>query len=115
MSGPTPAMRLPRQPGEVIDRGEPVEFTWNGRPVRGYAGDTIISALAAAGERVFSRSMKYHRPRGLLTAGFYYKTFMRPRFAWSAYEGVLRRFVNAGTVSPGTAHIRAEKRHAHPD
>ncbi len=50
-----------------------------------------------------------------LTAGFYYKTFMRPRFAWPAYEGVLRRFVNAGTVSPGTAHIRPEKRHAHPD
>ena len=171
MSESTSAMRLPPQPGEVINRGEPVEFTWNGRPVRGYAGDTIISALAAAGERVFSRSMKYHRPRGLLTAsfhdpgcmvqvgdepnvrgahrlaaggmavtsqntwpslrldakavnrfagrfltaGFYYKTFMRPRFAWPAYEGVLRRFVNAGTVSPGTAHIRAEKRHAHPD
>ena len=165
------AMRLPPQPGEVINRGQPVEFTWNGHPVRGYAGDTIVSALAATGERVFSRSMKYHRPRGLLsasfhdpgcmvqvgdepnvrgahrlvaggiavtsqntwpslrldakavnrlagrflTAGFYYKTFMRPRFAWPAYESVLRRFVNAGTVSPGTAHTRAEKRHAHPD
>src|SRR5262249_54076047 len=50
-----------------------------------------------------------------LTAGFYYKTFMRPRFAWPAYESVLRRFVNAGTVSPATAHTRPEKRHAHPD
>ena len=71
MSEPTSAMRLPPQPGEVINRGEPVEFTWNGRPVRGYAGDTIVSALAAAGERVFSRSLKYHRPRGLLSASFH--------------------------------------------
>ena len=50
-----------------------------------------------------------------LTAGFYYKTFMRPRVLWPAYESVLRRFVNAGTVSPDTAHTRPEKRHAHPD
>src|SRR5690349_11907991 len=63
-------MRLERQPGEVIDRSVPVTFSWNGRPAAGFAGDTIISALAAAGERVFSRSFKYHRPRGLLTASF---------------------------------------------
>jgi len=171
MTGPGPAMRLPRQPGEVINRSRPLEFSWNGRPVRGYAGDTIVSALAAAGERVFARSLKYHRPRGLLTAsfhdpgcivqvgdepnvrgahrlaadgmvvtsqntwpslrldaksvnqlagrfltaGFYYKTFMRPRFAWPAYESVLRRFVSGGKVSPDTPHTRPEKRHAHPD
>ena len=65
------AMRLPAQPGEVINRAEPLEFTWNGRAFRGYAGDTIVSALAAAGERVFSRSLKYHRPRGLLTASYH--------------------------------------------
>jgi sarcosine oxidase subunit alpha len=64
-------MRLGPQPGEVIDRTAEVTFTWNGNAFRGYAGDTIISALAAAGERVFSRSMKYHRRRGLLTAGFH--------------------------------------------
>jgi sarcosine oxidase, subunit alpha len=64
-------MRLGRQPGEVIDRTAEVTFTWNGNAFRGYAGDTIVSALAAAGERVFSRSMKYHRRRGLLTAGFH--------------------------------------------
>jgi sarcosine oxidase subunit alpha len=164
-------MRLPAQPGEVIDRSVAVDFTWNGRPVRGHAGDTIVSALAAAGVRVFSRSMKYHRPRGVLaasyhdpgcmvqvgdepnvrgahrlvsagmtvtsqntwpslrfdvravnqlaapflTAGFYYKTFMRPRFAWPVYEGVLRKFVNGGRVSPGTLPGQPAKRHAHPD
>jgi sarcosine oxidase subunit alpha len=52
----------------VIDRGRSLTFTWNGRSFTGLAGDTIVSALAAAGERVFSRSYKYHRPRGLLTA-----------------------------------------------
>src|SRR5215475_3007953 len=88
MSAETTAMRLAPQPGEVIDRTRPVdhlarlrgevidrpgsvEFSWNGRPVTGFAGDTIVSALAASGARVFSRSMKYHRPRGLLTASFH--------------------------------------------
>ncbi|HEX6933684.1 MAG TPA: 2Fe-2S iron-sulfur cluster-binding protein, partial [Streptosporangiaceae bacterium] len=67
MSSP---MRLGPQPGEVINRSAPVSFRWNGRAAAGYAGDTVISALAAAGERVFSRSFKYHRPRGLLTADY---------------------------------------------
>ncbi|MDQ3663350.1 MAG: 2Fe-2S iron-sulfur cluster-binding protein, partial [Actinomycetota bacterium] len=60
--------RLPPQPGEVIDRGQSVTFDWNGRTFPAYSGDTIASALAACGVRVFSRSFKYHRPRGLLTA-----------------------------------------------
>jgi len=63
-------MRLGPQPGEVIDRGTALTFRWNGRPQLAYLGDTIISALAAAGQRVFSRSFKYHRPRGLLTASY---------------------------------------------
>jgi sarcosine oxidase subunit alpha len=64
-------MRLGLQPGEVIDRAREVRFTWNGTGRRGYVGDTIASALAADGVRVFSRSFKYHRPRGLLTATFH--------------------------------------------
>ncbi|MGD6980164.1 MULTISPECIES: 2Fe-2S iron-sulfur cluster-binding protein [Citricoccus] len=60
--------RIAPQPGEVIDRSTPVEFTWNGRAYSGFRGDTIVSALAAAGVRMYSRSMKYHRPRGLLSA-----------------------------------------------
>ena len=63
-------MRMTPRPGEEIDRAVPLAFTWNGRPYAGLAGDTIVSALAAAGVRVFSRSMKYHRPRGVLAAGF---------------------------------------------
>ena len=58
-------MRLGPQPGEVIDRNLAFSFTFNGAECRGFEGDTIVSALAAGGERVFSRSFKYHRPRGL--------------------------------------------------
>ncbi|MCI0633032.1 MAG: 2Fe-2S iron-sulfur cluster-binding protein, partial [Actinobacteria bacterium] len=58
--------RLPPQPGERIDRTQIVRFTFDGRPANGFAGDTFASALYAAGRRVFSRSFKYHRPRGLL-------------------------------------------------
>jgi sarcosine oxidase subunit alpha len=166
-------MRLDVQAGEVIDRGAPFTFTWNGRSYPAYAGDTIASALAAAGERVFSRSLKYHRPRGLLTvdandpgcfvevdgepnvagahrrvspgmivtaqgvwpslrfdakalnrlagsalsAGFYYKTFIRPRRLWPLYERVLRRFSPGGRVPPPSSPLagRYDHRYAHPD
>lgn len=60
--------RLEPQPGEVIDRSALFTFRWNGRTCPAFRGDTIASALAASGVRVFSRSFKYHRPRGLLTA-----------------------------------------------
>ena len=60
--------RLPPQPSEVVDRSQPLRFTWNGRQYGGFVGDTITSALAASGVRVLSRSLKYHRPRGVLTA-----------------------------------------------
>ncbi|HEY4535082.1 MAG TPA: 2Fe-2S iron-sulfur cluster-binding protein [Enteractinococcus sp.] len=60
-------LRLATQPNEEIDRSQRVTFTWNGKTFTGYQGDTIISALYAAGERVFSRSMKYHSPRSVLT------------------------------------------------
>lgn len=63
--------RLAPQPGEVIDRSRLLEFRWNGRPATAHPGDTIASALAAAGERILSRSYKYHRPRGIQTADFH--------------------------------------------
>jgi sarcosine oxidase subunit alpha len=50
----------------VIDRGRRAVFRFAGRPVEAFAGDTIASALAAAGRMTFSHSFKYHRPRGLL-------------------------------------------------
>ncbi len=60
--------RLPAPAGALIDRDRPITFTFEGRAVTGYAGDTIASALAANGISMLSRSFKYHRPRGLLTA-----------------------------------------------
>ena len=63
-------LRLPPVPGEVIVRSRPVGFTFNGNHFEGYEGDTIASALTASGVRVFNRSFKYHRPRGVMTAGW---------------------------------------------
>lgn len=164
-------MRLGMQPGEVIDRTRQITFTWNGDEYPAYAGDTIISALAAAGERIFSRSFKYHRPRGVLTAsyldpgcmvqvgdepnvrgahrlvehgmdvrvqnawpsldfdikagnqaigrflsaGFYYKTFIKPQRLWPIYQKVLRHFAAGGVVSANPPEALFDKRYMHPD
>jgi sarcosine oxidase subunit alpha len=58
--------RLSTQPGERIDRSRAISFTFDGKTIPAYEGDTIASALYAAGRRTFSRSFKYHRPRGEL-------------------------------------------------
>ena len=163
--------RLGAQPTEVIDRSAKLSFRWNGKRFSGFEGDTIASALASEGEHVFSRSMKYHRPRGILTAdywdpnllvqvgdepnvraghrllsagmdvraqnvwpslhrdvkalnglvgrfltaGFYYKTFMRPAWLWPTYERVLATFAPGGKVDPDTPHRYHDKRYLHPD
>ena len=168
---PQASARLVPQPGEVIDRSRPVPFGWNGQQYVGYEGDTITSALAASGVRVFSRSFKYHRPRGILTAsfldpgcivqvddepnvrasgrrlvagmdvrsqntwpsldfdvraanglvapfltaGFYYKTFIRPQRLWPLYEKVLAGFASGGRVSRDTVSGYYDKRYAHVD
>ena len=57
--------RLPAAPTERIDRDRAVPFSFAGRPLGGYEGDTVASALWGAGVRVFGRSFEYHRPRGL--------------------------------------------------
>ena len=62
--------RLGEQPGEVLDRRAPLSFSWDGRSYQAYRGDTIVSGLLANGVSVFSRSFKYHRPRGVLSASF---------------------------------------------
>ena len=63
-SGPRDSWLEPRL-GERIDRSLPVTFSFHGKAVQAFEGDTIGSALFASGRRVFSRSFKYHRPRGL--------------------------------------------------
>ena len=167
------SLRIPSRPGEIIDRSTTLAFTWNGRGFTGHQGDTIASALAAAGVEVFARSMKYHRRRGILTAdhwdpnlfvqvgdepnvragsrrladgmtvsaqnvwpslrwdlaainqlvgrflssGFYYKTFMWPRFLWhTLYQKILRQFAPGGRIHWETStHGAYDQRYAHPD
>nr|MBP7693049.1 (2Fe-2S)-binding protein [Anaerolineales bacterium] len=161
--------RAPAQPGEVIDRTRTVTFTFNGRAYTAHPGDTIASALAAAGVQTFGHSFKYHRPRGLLCAagqcpnclvqvgdepnvracrtpvqagqavssqnvwpsleldvmaltqlgspfmpaGFYYKTFIRPKALWPTYERVLRHAAGLGRVHPDTPHAEHSKHFLH--
>jgi len=53
----------------LIDRTHRVSFSFDGQQISGYAGDTVASALLANDIRLMGRSFKYHRPRGVLTAG----------------------------------------------
>ncbi|WP_428031174.1 sarcosine oxidase subunit alpha family protein [Ancylobacter sp.] len=55
--------------GGRIDRAAPLSFRFDGKTFSGYAGDTLASALIANGVHLVGRSFKYHRPRGLLSAG----------------------------------------------
>ena len=59
--------RLPA--GGMIDRRRPVNFSFNGQRLTGFSGDTLASALLANGVHLVGRSFKYHRPRGILSAG----------------------------------------------
>jgi sarcosine oxidase subunit alpha len=59
--------RLPQ--GGRIDRSRPIQFTFNDRNYGGYLGDTLASALLANGVTLVGRSFKYHRPRGIMSAG----------------------------------------------
>ncbi|WP_170330232.1 sarcosine oxidase subunit alpha family protein [Ruegeria arenilitoris] len=55
--------------GGLIDRSTSLNFRFDGKTYSGFQGDTLASALLANGVRLMGRSFKYHRPRGVLTAG----------------------------------------------
>jgi sarcosine oxidase subunit alpha len=55
--------------GGQIDRTKPLRFTFDGRSYQGFAGDTLAAALLANDVCLVGRSFKYHRPRGILSAG----------------------------------------------
>ena len=132
-------------------------FDFEGRRIQIERGDTVASALYRAGVRTFTRSLKYHRRRGLycltgdcpncilnvdgepgiractadagdgqrvrresgwpsaemdllavadhahalMPVGFYYKTFVRPRFAWPIAERLIRRATGVGRLPVG--------------
>ena len=64
---PEPPMRIDGR--GLVERDRPISFTFDGRVYRGLRGDTLASALLANGVRLVGRSFKYHRPRGIHTAG----------------------------------------------
>jgi len=148
--------RLPIHPAQRVDRSRPLTFSFDGKSVAAFHGETIAAALCAEGVQTLSRSFKYHRRRGLLCAagrcpnclmtvdgvpnvrtctepvrdgavvrsqhawpslendvqgvldsfdalipvGFYYKTFMQPRWLWPTYERALRRLAGLGRFDP---------------
>ncbi len=61
--------QINRLKGGLVNRGNAMSFTWNGKSMSGFEGDTLASALLANGERLVGRSFKYHRPRGIFSSG----------------------------------------------
>lgn len=55
--------------GRLIDRTKPLGFRFNGKRLKGFAGDTLASALLGADQMLVGRSFKYHRPRGIIASG----------------------------------------------
>ncbi|MBX9748574.1 MAG: sarcosine oxidase subunit alpha family protein [Roseococcus sp.] len=55
--------------GGHIARNKPLNFSFDGKPLQGFEGDTLASALLASGTKLVGRSFKYHRPRGIFSAG----------------------------------------------
>ncbi|MBV0893468.1 sarcosine oxidase subunit alpha family protein [Paracoccus sp. Z118] len=60
---------MTRLSGGLIDRSRTLRFSFNGQALTGHPGDTLASALMANGVLLVGRSFKYHRPRGIFTAG----------------------------------------------
>ena len=55
--------------GRLIDRSAPLTFSFNGKQMQGFAGDTLAAALLANDQMLVGRSFKYHRPRGIVAYG----------------------------------------------
>ena len=55
--------------GRLLQRSHPCDFTFNGKRLRGFEGDTLASALLANDQMLVGRSFKYHRPRGIVASG----------------------------------------------
>ena len=62
-------MTVNRLSGGQIDRNNTLRFSFDGKNFTGHPGDTLASALLANGVRLMGRSFKYHRPRGVISAG----------------------------------------------
>ncbi len=85
--------RLPS--GGRIDRSKPLAFEFNGKKLQGYEGDTIASALLANGVSTVNRSFKFHRPRGIMSAGVEETNALLSAFDGNGYVPVVRTTVRA--------------------
>ena len=83
--------------GLLLDRTQPVAFSFDGASQDGFSGDVVASALMASGRHVMSRSFKYHRPRGVLTMAGHDSNTMVQVGAEPNVRGDRRR------ISPGLA------------
>ena len=81
--------------GGRIDRSKPLAFEFNGKKLHGYDGDTIASALLANGISTVNRSFKYHRPRGIMSAGVEETNALLTAFDGSGDVPVVRTTVRA--------------------
>ena len=61
--------QLNRIKGGLVNQKKSISFTFNGQILTGFEGDTLASALLANNKKLVGRSFKYHRPRGIVTAG----------------------------------------------
>lgn len=61
-------MRIKDHPVLDFKRGKEIKFTFNGREIKAYEGETIAAALHAAGVKELKKSLKHDRPRGLFCA-----------------------------------------------
>lgn len=61
-------LRIKEHPILKFDRERKVELKYRGRKIRAFEGEPIGAALYAAGIKVLTRSLKYHRPRGFFCA-----------------------------------------------
>ncbi|MCF3642532.1 sarcosine oxidase subunit alpha family protein [Rhizobium sp. TRM95111] len=95
--------------GGLIDRSATLRFTFDGRPLSGHAGDTLASALLANGIGLVGRSFKYHRPRGVLTAGA-----AEPNALVAIGRGGRREANTRATVQPLYDGLSAESQNRWP-
>jgi sarcosine oxidase subunit alpha len=99
--------RLPA--GGRIDRNQPVDFTLDGKTYRGFVGDTLASALLANDVTLVGRSFKYHRPRGIMSAGV-----EEPNALFTLHAGARTEANMPGTVVDLIEGLTARTQNAWP-
>jgi sarcosine oxidase subunit alpha len=95
--------------GGRIDRRAPIAFTLDGKTYQGVAGDTLASALLANNVTLVGRSFKYHRPRGIVSAGV-----EEPNALFTLHDGARREANIPGTMFELIDGLQARTQNAWP-